>query len=559
MNQIAITTVADLVEKVADDRALSPTRKRDLISDLKCLARLLNRTPREVPADLGALKQAINNLHHAQIGVSQKRLQNVKSSVMFVFRRYGVTRPGAIPLTPAWQAIFDQLQTKRERDGLVALFRYCAMEGISPQDITDEVTAAWCSWMQTQTLRKKPKARYRQACKIWNELVESGLKSPSGGKLPRLTVPSHRTPSFTLPWSEFNPAFVEDVEAHCSWLSGKDLFCHQAPARPSKPSTIALRRNHIRALASAAIRQHYPLDNLNSLADLVSRACVKCALGYYQDKLAGEYTSYLRDLTKTLIRIARHWVRDPEQAEWIQERLRRMGSNPGGLTPKNRDTLRRFDDPHNIALLLGLPDRLMARVERARLTPQRKAIQVQQALAIELLTVAPMRINNLAQLRIDNNLSWTGSGRSREAFISLHEQAVKNGIPLEYPLPTSSGAMLDTYLRDYRPQLVEGDNPWLFPGKKGHKLAHTLGQQLKATIFRETGLTLTPHQFRHLAAKLYLEQHPGNYEVIRRLLGHKSLKTTVNFYTGLETRAAVAHFDETVSQLRAAYSPVGRR
>ncbi len=74
----------------------------------------------------------------------------------------------------------------------------------------------------------------------------------------------------------------------------------------------------------------------------------------------------------------------------------------------------------------------------------------------------------------------------------------------------------------------------------------------------QSNQALTPHQFRHLAAKLYLDQHPGNYEVVRRVLGHKSIKTTVNFYTGLETRAAVAHFDETVCGLRSAHAPTGR-
>ena len=74
--------------------------------------------------------------------------------------------------------------------------------------------------------------------------------------------------------------------------------------------------------------------------------------------------------------------------------------------------------------------------------------------------------------------------------------------------------------------------------------------QISRTISRELGLKITPHQFRHLAAKLQLDTHPGSYETVRRLLGHKSLKTTTHFYTGLETRQAVKHYDQLLNSIR---------
>ncbi len=285
MNDVAPITLATLIEKIKADTDLAPTRQRDLVSDLKSLARLLDRRPEAVPADLKALGSRINAFHHVQIGMSRKRLQNLRSSVTFVFQRYEITRPGTAPLTPVWQALFDQLQTKRERDGLVSLFRYCAAHRIAPQNVTDAVTREWCAWMQTQTLRKKPKQVYRQACTLWNEIGARGVQAPGGIALPRLTVPSHRAPSFTQPWSAFPRAFVDDVEAYGIWRSGKDLFAHEAPTRACKPSTIDLEKGHIRVLASAAMQQGYPLDGFNSLADLISQDCVKAALGYYQTKL----------------------------------------------------------------------------------------------------------------------------------------------------------------------------------------------------------------------------------------------------------------------------------
>jgi site-specific recombinase XerD len=54
------------------------------------------------------------------------------------------------------------------------------------------------------------------------------------------------------------------------------------------------------------------------------------------------------------------------------------------------------------------------------------------------------------------------------------------------------------------------------------------------------------HQFRHAAAAVFLRHRPGEYESVRRLLGHRSIKTTTNFYCGLETMRATRTYGEIV-------------
>jgi integrase len=76
------------------------------------------------------------------------------------------------------------------------------------------------------------------------------------------------------------------------------------------------------------------------------------------------------------------------------------------------------------------------------------------------------------------------------------------------------------------------------------------GTQITQTVRRYTGLSVNPHLFRHVGAKLYLDHNPGGYEVMRRVLGHTDMGTTTNFYAGLETRNAARHFDEQILKLR---------
>jgi integrase len=71
-------------------------------------------------------------------------------------------------------------------------------------------------------------------------------------------------------------------------------------------------------------------------------------------------------------------------------------------------------------------------------------------------------------------------------------------------------------------------------------------------MFKYTGLKINPHLFRHIAGKLFLDVRPGQYEVVRRVLGHRSIATTTSIYTGAETRAAGQHFAAVIAERRRA-------
>ena len=61
-------------------------------------------------------------------------------------------------------------------------------------------------------------------------------------------------------------------------------------------------------------------------------------------------------------------------------------------------------------------------------------------------------------------------------------------------------------------------------------------------LSRDAGIDITPHQFRHAAAAIILKHDPGNYELVRRVLGHKRLQTTIQAYVGLESLEAARYF-----------------
>jgi integrase len=128
---------------------------------------------------------------------------------------------------------------------------------------------------------------------------------------------------------------------------------------------------------------------------------------------------------------------------------------------------------------------------------------------------------------------------------------VKNGVALDFVLPADVMDILDDYLAHARCWWLGPDDARLFPfGHTRQSQAH-FGDLLIQRVRRVSGLRVNTHLFRHIAAKLYLDEYPGQYEVVRLLLGHKSLSTTVRFYCGLEREAAVNHFTDTVVEKRA--------
>jgi integrase len=231
----------------------------------------------------------------------------------------------------------------------------------------------------------------------------------------------------------------------------------------------------------------------------------------------------------------------------MQKVASRLSTGRRGLTPKNRERLRPFDDAHTVALFLGLPQRIRREVEKDPRAPKLKAVLAQSAAAIALLHAVPLRIGNLANIDMRKHLI----ARGKRVYLVISEYDTKNGEPIDFELPATTVEVIAWYIREYRPHLVRSPTDALFPGEgSGPKVAYGLGPQIKAAVFRFTGLKVNAHLFRHAGAKIFLDQRPGQYEVVRQVMRHRSIETTTGFYAGAETRSAGAHYAAVIDRLR---------
>jgi integrase len=137
----------------------------------------------------------------------------------------------------------------------------------------------------------------------------------------------------------------------------------------------------------------------------------------------------------------------------------------------------------------------------------------------------------------------------------------KNREKIELELPAALGDRLWKFRNSIAPRVIGSKPNRAFIIWSGTPRGQgTLALSICNIVRRRLGVRLTPHQFRHLAAKIYLDQNPGGFELVRQLLVHKNQKTTVGAYAGINTKRAGRAHAKLIMQIREQeFAPTRRR
>ena len=160
--------------------------------------------------------------------------------------------------------------------------------------------------------------------------------------------------------------------------------------------------------------------------------------------------------------------------------------------------------------VVSLPNVLMQQARSAKdHAPIKAAVTAQLAVAIAILTFAPIRLSNLVGIELGKNLIKPGGLNSPYWLVFPHYD-VKNRVDLNFQFDQALTDLIDEYVHEFRPALLRGSNAsWLFPGEAGEpKTASMFSTQITERIEKAVGLRITVHQFRHAAAAIYLKHQP---------------------------------------------------
>jgi integrase len=537
-------TLADVIQGIRHDENLPARRRHDLVSACNTAARVLGHGLAAIPADPILLRRRLAEASPRAARVDRRHWNNARSLIGQAVKTLVPVAPARRinTLTKEWARLQEPLKRPFPWARLSSLMHFASERGVPP-DAVDQALFEMYRTDLLGSLRKDPELTYDAVCRAWNNAVGTVPGWPSFKVIPII-----RRKTWTLLWEIFPDSLLEEILEWLRRLRGDDPV-EDTPFRPLRPTTLKLREYQFRQAASALVRQGWDPASIRSLADLTTLDAFKDILRYLISRRGGIPRGQVVTIAMLLQSTARHKCHAPkEQLDAMGAIIRRIRKRQTGMTERNRSRLRALDDAAAVQKLLKLPERLVTEARRTR-SPHKAALLVQTALATELLLMAPMRISNLAALDLERHIVRTAKGE--RVWITIEGHEVKNGATLEYPLPAPTIALLNMYLEKYRDRLVTRETTALFPGRAGNGRGPAgFGQRISRTVKVYTGLTINPHLFRHIGAKLYLEINPGAYEVVRLVLGHKSIATTTGFYTGSESEAAVRHFHQAILSRR---------
>jgi integrase len=518
--------------------------KRDVKSSVRTVARFIGADMADIEVDVPALRRRLEGLSPEAFGLTKGRWNNIRS---LFGRALGLAvemlpSSSKAPVLPEWDEALALIPDNR-RWHLKPVARFMGSKGILPVEVTLADLEAYHAALVSDRLRSNPEGTWNTITWSWNACVR---EFPSWPQV--LIERISRKESYILPWEAFDPAYRIDCEAYLDRLANVDLSSDEGPLRAARPATIETRCYQLRVLASALALSGREASSINSISDLVELESHEKILRFFLDRHEGKSSPQVAQLAGFLRDLAKHWVKVEQQN---LEKIRRVASKLAiprqGMTKKNRERLSPFDDPEIVHRYLGLPDEIRRDVEKSKASERSRAVLAGTAVAIAIEQVAPIRRKNLAALSLTTNLVQRGN----RLYLVYCEDETKNETNIEFELPEAIVDILAWFVREWRPVLLSEPNDALFPGENGKaKKSSTLAIQVTDTIKRYLGITFNMHLFRHAGGKIFLDAKPGQYEVVRRVLGHKSLATTTSIYTGAETRSAGQLFAKVINERR---------
>jgi hypothetical protein len=543
-------TFADAITTIFSTSQLPFQTRRQWCSALRGIARCFDQPIETIPARYSAVRTRMAALHHVPVDWATKTLANTKSAAkaaLLWFRKEQHLPAHGIPLSPGWSRLYSQLSDRSTRYRLAPLMRFCSASRIEPEGMDEAVLDRFLAYREKTSNRKADLAARRIIAKLWNNCVGA----VEGWPPIKLAEPPVQRKG-GLAFEDFPPGWQADVNSYLDGLKRVRRLSNGDRRQPCKESTIINRNRELVAAANMAVKRGVLVESLTCLADMLEPKVANTILEGYWKQNGDVPAAFTINLAARFVSVA-HQTRGIS-AEVIRElgdlRYALEQHRDEGMTEKNLAVVRLVLTPGIWKRIVKLPEQLMAEARALRRTrPIQAGLLAQIAIAIAILTVAPVRLGNLAAIRLGENLNKPG-GPDTDYWLTFRKYDVKNRRSLQFRLDSTVTKLIEEYIFDFRPALLRGQNhDWLFPGRStDHKEKISFSTQIVERVEKATGLRITIHQYRHAGAAVILKHRPGEFELVRMLLGHKSIETTKCFYIDLETVMANEIFTDLIRQ-----------
>ena len=562
-------TLAHAIAHVATWTDLPAARQRGITSALNLIARSAGLPPSAALLTVPFVQQHLIDRSPAALGLTKGTRANAVCDARLALCRLDLIDPEPDTIAPAWSALlarFDACEEPcRARAPYMRFAKFATLRGVDPDAVDDAVFAAFSTWVVTRALIARPTRIAGTFRRAWNVAA----KTEPGWPSTVLALPP-RSGDFSIPKDQLPLPFVQDMEDFLTRRATNDkaqVFSDEAPpsatdhpisgqgrggARSNKPlrdSTITTRRDHIRWAAGALVASGgLRVEDLVSLATLVTPTNHAWQiLRYFWTRAGNKPSTSGQHVGEVLSMIAELHVGLPKaDLDQIKAWRAPMVVLYKGMTEKNDKLIRALLEPSRYKTLMRLPATVMeAAQERLADDPRFAASLAKRALAVQiLLNLPPLRLANLIGLRLDRHLLRNDPKGRLVTHLWVPEDETKNSRLVSVPIGLTLATMIETWVTRFRPHETAPGNLFLFPGLEKRSItAQGMRDAVKAITHELVGVEVSPHKFRHLNAIAFLKEYPGQYEMVRQMLNHATVETTVRAYCGVERDDTHALFD----------------
>src|ERR1700687_1284182 len=141
-------TLQDVLDGVANNSSLSPTRQKDLRSAVLSFAALIDSSPPHVSLDLAAIRSVLDLMVPIQAKVSRKRWANLRSDLSAAIAASGLLKmlkTSTVERSESWAFLLGKAKEPKMRDGLSRFARWGSERQITPRDVNREVVDRFVS------------------------------------------------------------------------------------------------------------------------------------------------------------------------------------------------------------------------------------------------------------------------------------------------------------------------------------------------------------------------------------------------------------------------------
>jgi hypothetical protein len=387
-------TDAILAIEKADE--LPPAKRRHWTCSLRMIAKALGRPTESIAARWGAVALKVNQLHHADAGVEWKTLANHKANAkaaLYWFRKDNGLCRRSRPVIGEWHELRRQIKPLSQRTRLSGLIRYCSMKHIMPAEVNDAVVESYMGYRaETTALATDTKVR-RAIARCWN-----ASRNIRGWPQQTLTEPALKMRGEWPRWEDFPASLREENDSYLRSMSRTRRTIDGKRLSPCKASTIRTRRNDLISLAKKAVRIGTPIESIALLKDLLDPALVEKVIESEWEKAGAEPKGTTIDLGKKLVAVARSvgCLDEAAMQQLTDIRATLERHRMEGMTPKNMTLIRQVLNGKVWERVVNYPIELMKQAQSLKdRAPLKAAVTAEIAVAIAILTMAPVRPGNL--------------------------------------------------------------------------------------------------------------------------------------------------------------------